>query len=244
MQIVKISNETYEIGKVSTVSEMLPEKSIYELIHNSYDKEMTKKEISKLIVLIAGNYLMLNAKGKGITNEYGFKLISDYIMDECKNLELQEIEYIFKKGVLGRFGEIFNDISIDTICGKGGWIEYYCKNDRKNKPQKVIIHESERMNGTEMTLSQFFKKNPDFEKRTRLLEIGELAKINEAKLTHLKEFYKLKDLTLNDLKDDMESLSKQYYEISEDERKLLTWDEYLHFWINKFILDNLYKVKQ
>ena len=62
-------------------------------------------------------------------------------------------------------------------------------------------------------------------------------------MPELKQFYKLKELTLNDLKDDMEALSKQYYQLSENERAAIKYEQYESIWLNDFIINNQYKVK-
>lgn len=244
MELIKISSQSYQIGKVTAVKEMLPSKSVFELIQISDDKEMTKKNLTAFITLVAAKYLSLNIKSRAITNESGYMLIAEFILEECKNLELQEIEYIFKKGVMGRFGEIYNDISIDTICGKNGWIENYYKTDRKEKIDALKIEPEIRFTGNEITESEFLLKYPLYEKRQRIRDIAEKAKLRKAKMDDIKEFYKLKDLTLDDLKDDLQALSKQYYQMSEEERKAITYENYQSMWIQSFIVSNQYKVKE
>ena len=233
----------YIPAQVTTVEEMNPQKSIREILSNSIDKKSDFKAITATIILIASKYLSLNVKGKGITNEAGFSLLSEFIITECGNLELQEIEYIFKKGVLGRFGEIYNDISIDTICGKNGWIETYYKTDRKDKNETVNLETKERFSGNEMSVEEFYKRNHEAAKRAMIKDIVEKAKTRRAKMPELKQFYKLKDLTLNDLKDDLEALSKQYYQLSENERAAIKYEQYESIWLNDFIINNQYKVK-
>lgn len=243
MQIIKVSNQKYKLGQLVPINEMLPEKSISEMLTNSFDKEGVKKDLTAFIMIVAAHYLSLNVKSRAITTEAGYKLISEFIITECKNLELQEIEHIFKKGVLGRYGEIYNDISIDTICGKNGWIEMYYKTDRKDRPEVVKIENENHFSGKEISKEQFYKNNPEFEKRSRIKDLAEKAKLRKANMSDIKEFYKLKGLTLNDLKDDIQALTQQYYQFTDEERNVFSYQEYERQWINSFIIQNQYKVK-
>jgi hypothetical protein len=244
MEVIKISNQVYQIGKVVPVKEMLPSMSVSELMQSSQDKEMTKKNLTAFITLVAAKYLSLNIKSRAITNEAGYMLISEFILDECKNLELQEIEYIFKKGVMGRFGDIYNDISIDTICGLNGWIENYYKKDRKEKNDSLKIEHEIRFSGNEISEKEFLIKYPIYEKRQKIRDLAEKAKLRKAKMDDIKEFYKLKELTLDDLKDDLQELSKQYYQMSDNEKQSITYDQYQNMWIQNFIVTNEKKVKE
>lgn len=94
-----------------------------------------------------------------------------------------------------------------------------------------------------MSVEEYYKRNPESAKRAMIKDIVEKAKTRRAKMPELKQFYKLKELTLNDLKDDMEALSKQYYQLSENERAAIKYEQYESIWLNDFIINNQYKVK-
>ena len=213
--------------------------SIGELKKDFESEVILRDEIMK----IAASYLSLNIKSKSINSDAGLIIVVDFILEECSNLELQEINFIFRSGVMGKFGVIYNDISIDTICGKNGWIETYYKTDRKDKNETVNLETKERFSGNEMSVEEFYKRNHEAAKRAMIKNIVEKAKTRRAKMPELKQFYKLKELTLNDLKDDMEALSKQYYQLSENERAAIKYEQYESIWLNDFIINNQYKVK-
>lgn len=65
--------------------------------------------------------------------------------------------------------------------------------------------------GELMTLEEFHNLNPEFKERWYLPEILEKAKSNTLKLDDVKNFYKLKRLTLNDFKDDQQIYSYNYW---------------------------------
>ena len=123
MQVVKYIQKQYP----ATINEMKFTPSIGELKKDFESEVILRDEIMK----IAASYLSLNIKSKSINSDTGLMLVVDFILEECSNLELQEINFIFRSGVMGKFGVIYNDISIDTICGKEGWIETYYKDFRK-----------------------------------------------------------------------------------------------------------------
>lgn len=221
-------------GIPSRIEDMKPAKSI---------KELTDiKGVQATIITLAAKYLSLNTKGKAITNETGFLLISEYIMDECSNLELQEIEYIFKRGILGRFGEIYNDISIDTICGKNGWIETYYKTDRRNKPEGVILEGEVHFTGNEMSEEEFLNKYPEYKTKKKLQDLLFKARANKITVSDLKEFYKIKGFKVTDMQDDIEALTRQYER--SQEKEFITWTGYLNNWMNGFIITNYFKIKE
>ena len=111
-------------------------------------------------------YLSNNVKGKGLLTPDQVNLVTEFIINDCSNLQLEEINLIFRNGVLGRYGTIFNDISMDVICGKDGWIEQFYKNDR---PKRKEVQEVEEITytGNEMTLEQFYEKYPEEKKRRK-----------------------------------------------------------------------------
>lgn len=90
--------------------------------------------VSKVnISAIMFKYLANNVKGKGILEPSQIDLVVEFITDGCRSLQIEEINIIFRNGVLGRYGDLYNDISIDTICGVNGWIAKYYKHERHKK---------------------------------------------------------------------------------------------------------------
>ena len=226
---------------MTSVEEMKPERSINDIISKN-DSEATVKAIQATIIAIAAKYLSMNPKGKAITNDAGFLMIAEFIISECKNLEFQELEYIFKKGVMGRFGEIYNDISIDTICGVNGWIENYYKTDRRRRIDSVKLESEIHFTGSEISEAEFLEKYPEYAIRKRLRELREIAVSKKMTVSELKEFYKIKGYKVTDMQDDIEALRKQYEK--SDEKDYISWDKYLLNWMNTFVFANVYKNKE
>jgi len=73
--------------------------------------------------------------------------------------------------------------------------------------------------------------------------IYKTAKGNYLKLSDVKMFYKLKGLTLNDLKDDIEVYSYNYFQMDEEIRKCIGEMNYCMEQHRNFILNNIYKTK-
>lgn len=152
--------------------------------------ETSEKETKLFVLAIMKKYLSSNVKGKSIMEPSQIELILDFIFEECKNLQIEELNIIFRNGVLGRYGTIFNDISIDTICGKEGWIESYYKHDRP-KIQEPHYEEVVKYNGNEMTYEQFLEKNPDIKKDLRRKELKKVLSSSKAQIKHVIEYCEL-----------------------------------------------------
>ena len=176
---------------------------------------LLKKEndipLSTSIIVILSKYLPLNVKARSITSKEAVELIVEHIKTECGNLELQEIEWIFKNGIMGRFGEIYNDISIDTICGKNGWLETYYNQFRKLRPEPKNEFNAV-FSGKEQSATDFYESNPDYEQRKKISEILIKSRSNMLNMEDIKYFYKAKGFTLDDLKEDLAIVSKQYFD--------------------------------
>lgn len=141
------------------------------------------------ILVIMKTYLETNIKGKSLMEPNQIEMVLEFFLQDCKNLQIEEINIIFKNGVLGRYGAIYNDISIDTICGLNGWVESYYKNDRKNikEPQiKEPIY-----NGKEMTFTQFLDKNPDIKRLVRIADVKKIIGTKHARITDVQELCEL-----------------------------------------------------
>ena len=290
------------------VEEFKSENSISDLIKFGFIENVTIE-----IYRIISEYLAINIKSKSINTSAGISIIFEYITEECGNLELQEINFIFKSGVMGKFGVIYNDISIDTICGKDGWFETYYREYRKLRPEPTK-KEDVRMSGKEITEHEFLEKdenyaefrkviqdakefkvtqegaksffesnNTNFEKELNKIEIefeksgleqyGQdkevyisyhlstlIIKIRSNQITLIdiykralknktntddaKKFYLIKELTLNDFKDDCEIYSGKYHRLPENEKQCFTETQFLNNCHCSFIIQNFNKVKE
>ena len=231
MQVVKYIQKQYP----ATINEMKFTPSIGELKKDFESEVILRDEIMK----IAASYLSLNIKSKSINSDTGLMLVVDFILEECSNLEIQEINFIFKSGIMGKFGVIYNDISIDTICGKEGWIETYYKDFRKlrhEKKQEEVI----RLTGKEMTLEDFHAKNPEYKLKYDLHGIYDRAKRYKTTIEDAKQFYLIKGLSLDDFKDDFQFYSKEY-----QNQKLIKGEMlYITERFRKFIIENVFKNKK
>lgn len=172
------------------------------------------KEVVKLKVMeIMARHLSTNIKTKGITSERSIHQVIDFILVRCKNLEIQEVDFIFMNGVLGQYGTIYNDISIDTICGIDGWIESYYKQDRWKRPDPGIntdeIYYCKKdqkykpiYSGNEITADQFFDLFPGAAEIKRIVDSAKAGRLTS---DEVKQFYKVKGMTINDYQDDYEA---------------------------------------
>jgi len=220
------------------VEEFNSENSISDLIKFGFIENVTIE-----IYRIISEYLAINIKSKSINTSAGISIIFEYITEECSNLELQEINFIFKSGVMGKFGVIYNDISIDTICGKDGWFETYYREYRKLRTEPTK-KEDVRMSGKEMTEPEFLEKYPEYKDQIRLRDLLLMAKSFKITTKEAKEFYLIKELTLNDFKDDCEIYSGQYHRLPENEKQCFTETQYLNNCHCSFIIQNFNKVKE
>ncbi len=227
---------SYNIGDVPKLEAMRHEKTLSDILI----PEANLKPLKALLLALFAKYLSTNVKGRAINNDFGYKLLLDFVLDECKNLEIQEIEYIFKSGVLGRFGQIYNDISIDTICGKNGWIETYYSEHRKLR-KEPDVDETLNFSGKEMTIEQFYSENPKYKDRTELMDLVGKARLGNCTVKDLKDFYRLKGYSIGEMQDDLSAISKIYYNSAEKEH--VKESDYLKNWLNNFILANYNKKK-
>ena len=216
------------------IQDFKEENSLSELIKHGFIENVTIE-----IYRIIGDYLSINIKSKSINTSAGISVLFEYITEECGNLELQEINFIFKSGIMGKFGVIYNDISIDTICGKEGWIETYYKDFRKFRPEKKQ-EEVIRLTGKEMTLEDFHAKNPEYKLKYDLHGIYYQAKRYKTTIEDAKQFYLIKGLSLDDFKDDFQFYSKEY-----QNQKLIKGEMlYITERFRKFIIENVFKNKK
>lgn len=235
-----LTYKNYQVGLTPyKIQDLKYDKSISEIL---MIKE-NENPVHGTIILILSTYLPMNVKSKAITSKEAINLLIEFIKNECGNLELQEVEFVIKSGIIGKFGTIYNDISIDTICGKDGWFETYYKEYRKLRPEPTK-NEDVRMSGKEMTESEFLEKYPEFKEKIRLRDLLILAKSGKITTKEAKEFYLMKTLTLNDFKDDCEIYSFDYHSLPEDQKEIFTETQYLNYRHCNFIILNAYKTKK
>jgi hypothetical protein len=98
-----------------------------------------------------------------------------------------------------------------------------------------------KLTGAKMTFEQFHELNPEYKPRCYLPEIVEKAKTGKLKIEDVKNFYKLKGLTLDDFKDDTEVYSYNYWNFHHfGEFNEMSYIIEQH---RKFILENYLKKK-
>lgn len=196
------------------LEDMKPAMSLkQEVERNEY---LTKANILNIML----RWLALNVKGRSLTESEQMDLIIDHFITFCSNLELQEVEFVFREGIKGRYGVIFNAIDIDTICGKDGWIELYYKQDRSKRPEQNEVLQISEPKGEVVTERQFLKNNPDIKRQKKVFELQQ--KIRDKKLTpgkyELKYIFKLLGYTqqnyfaqLAKIKQDFEQSEYRHY---------------------------------
>ena len=68
----------YTIGKCGQIDEMVPSRSISEIIMNPENH----KPLKAVLLGIFARYLSVNVKGRTIANEFGYKLMIDFILND------------------------------------------------------------------------------------------------------------------------------------------------------------------
>lgn len=194
-----------KIQNIKEFIENLPSK-VEDIRYSLSIAEIDVLHVKMAITYIMNKYLTNNIKGKAIIEAEQIKMIIDFFIEECSNLQIEEIAIIFKNGVLGRYGAIYNDISIDTICGINGWVEMYYQNDRKkiNEPKNEI-----RINysGNEMTYNEWLELNPDIKNKIKIKEIEQIIKSNKGTIITVIEYCKMLG---HDWEDKKIKLMKEY----------------------------------
>lgn len=143
-----------------------------------------------------------------LNSEAKTKLLCETIINNFGNLELQEVEYVLKNGVAGRFGTIYRTVDISTICGVGEncWFENYYKTDRQSRPEpNGFIYEKVKKGGSfyytkkepkdnytppksAISYAEFIKRNPD--KKDELFISEMRIKIKNSKPIQFEEIFK------------------------------------------------------
>lgn len=198
-------------------------------------------QLTAEITRIIKRWVKVNPKCEAVSNEDAIDLIIEHIFDKCKNLEIQEINYIFKEGVKGTFGTLYSQVGIDTITGIDGWIENYYKLYRIKRSEPKRLEIEIKLNGNEMTSEQYFAKYPEEKAKRELLEIFTKAKQGLVTFEDAKKFYKIKGLTGDDYKDDMQIYSHNYFAAHQDMG--YSENSYCLEQHRKFILNNFLKNK-
>ena len=134
--------------------------------------ELAKKEILQYVISIAVKYLKL-VDNNILQDADRIKILAETIIAEFGNLEMQEIEFVFKKGATGQLGTIYKTVDIATITGIGDncWFENYYKNYRSKRPDCNPFFKNEKgeyvdnsdvdISANAITYDEFIKKNPD-----------------------------------------------------------------------------------
>lgn len=178
--ITQYKEKAFEIVPINAIDEY---KKYYPTISELAKIDLTKTKIE--MVKIMAKYLSISSKVKNL-NDTWYELIIEHLNQNCKNLELSEIDYIFKNGIMGTLGNNYQEIAIDTITGENGWIETYYKKIRIYRPEPKIEEIETKTSGKEITIDEFYKRNPSYKARLRILEI---AQKNEITFDLINEFY-------------------------------------------------------
>jgi hypothetical protein len=224
MELVKYKS----IESIKEYIENLPKK-VEEIKYSVSISQMEVTVVKTAITFIMHKYLSNNIKGKSIIEPSQINLVIDFIIDECKNLQLNEISIIFKNGVLGRYGTIFNEISIDTICGIDGWIEKYYQLDRK-KISEPKIKEKIVYSGNEMTYQEWLDKNPEYKKEVRIKELKKILSSKNATINTVIEYCEILGHNWDEKR---EKLLKEYDQF--EHKEMLNFDQWATIFIKSKI---------
>jgi len=223
---IKAKGINIEMAKIESVES----KEYLLLLHkkqalkNEFDKIDNTKVVQTELVLIISKYLAMNIKGRAITNDEGLILLSEVILNDHGNLGLNEIAFALKRGIVGAYGVIYNDISIDTVFN---WITQYKEIDRPKIKEKDYTNFSEKYKRLEnyeklITLDEFLEKNPDEKIKRQINEFKDQAKKGHITIERFKDYVKLKELGKDFVKDFMEKETKEYHNQPEEIKKLYT----------------------
>lgn len=224
----------YKPTQITKIEQM----KVYQPSINELIQKYGSEKVIEVIKMLLREYLQIYNTEMINSNKLGVKILIDEIISQHGNLELQEVEFLIKKGLVGTYGPIYSEIRIDTIFN---WIIQYKENHRINRPepgQKQLEYIPEK---GDMTLVEYFKKNPEAKNKVLLHELLLKAKQYKCDANEAKMFYELKGMTGQDYKDDIEIISKQYFEMPEEHKKTYSESDHLKMWINQFIIENYNK---
>lgn len=227
MELIKQTN------KVTRVEEMTQ----YQPSINELKLKLSYGDLRKGIFIIVSKVLAAYDPDKVKIQEFGYELLIEGIISEHGNLELQEIDYALKKGVLGVYGAIYGDIQINTVMT---WLNEYKERDRAKRPEPTKEVQP-KYTGMEISLTEFYARNPDMRERAELTEILNKALTNKITLDDIKNYYSYRGLTLDHLKDDMEAISKMYYQQPETEREYYSESQYILDYLTNFVKSSFNK---
>ncbi|MFZ1786673.1 MAG: hypothetical protein WAT92_00115, partial [Saprospiraceae bacterium] len=140
---------------------------------------------------------------------FALEMIVEDIFVNYSFLTVQEVEFILKNGIMGKYGLIYNDISIDTLMGVGGWFDTYDKTFIKSK---VAKSEPKIYSGKEKPMAEWYEIYPE-------LKIVSKCRDMTLELKDVKDWYKLKGFGLDKYKQDCEMYSKSFFKIDEELRE-------------------------
>lgn len=170
----------FEVVTVSAPEQMKYALSVSEL--SKIDQIKTKIKITEIIF----KYLSISSKVKNIS-DFFIEILVEHIVNSCSNLELSEIDYIFKNGILGKLGNNYQEISIDTITGETGWIENYYSKERAKRPEPELPKIE--VSKTAMTYQEWIEKNPDQKNNLRKYDLMMLIKNGSISMDIVKEYF-------------------------------------------------------
>lgn len=206
------------------------------------DKE-TERGVRANISMVLGKYLKDNPKGKMISTISQMDLLVDFIVNHCSKLEIQELDFIMKHGVLGRFGILYNEISIDTICGVGGWIETYFNEFRQLRPPKPEPRPYDKT-GNEKSNKEYLNTLTGDMKRLYELREKSDSKNNTLTIDDVKDFYRIKGYTLDEFKEHQEIHAWNYVILYKGMTDVVSKSEYIAEENRKFVRNNIFKNKE
>ncbi len=172
----------FEVVSVSAPEQMKYALSVSEL--SKIDQIKTKIKITE----IAFKYLSISSKVKNISDLF-IEILVEHIVNSCSNLELSEIDYIFKNGILGKLGNNYQEISIDTITGETGWIENYYSKERSKRPEPETIKNDFEVSKNAITYAEWLKNNPNESNIYRKYDLRQLVKNGSISMDIVKEYF-------------------------------------------------------
>lgn len=211
---------TTSIDGIKTYQESIGEIAKINLEHGG-KMIVGSKLVRHAVLNIMYMYFKNNVKFKTIIQPMYLNMLCDHFVNDCSNLELQEVEFIIRTGVMGLLGTIYSEVTIDTITGEHGWIENYYKKIRPKRSEPTF--EQNYCSVNHIPYDEFISSNPEYLKDlSNLREIYEKALDSRLDKEDIVMFYFLKRMTQSEYEEDLNAIKKEYSNLNKKEEELIT----------------------
>lgn len=167
--------------------------------------------------------------GVNALNEVQLKLLSNELRSYCRYYTLADIAIVLKNGCMGRYGQFYGRVGIDTILGKDGWFQQY-EEERAIELEKIknnLKHKVSETRQNEMSFDEWKKNFPEKynQRLDKIKQIG--AERKKEKVTHylsIKQYCQANEIEFESYAENLKSEWEQDFLA---EKPKLTKDQYL-----------------